>query len=169
MYILVEIYKKIYQIWYYQTLWSYFRSLRDVCISVNISNCEERYKIKVSIACNWEQLIDMVEAPAITRRLHLLAGMLGERVRRLVLRSIGRGVCIAIVRSTGISRRSIHGLSESQRMPPERPNSCRVHSMGNEAIPFFRIASSKKCLIEWYLLCLNSNISGYLHRGTFFQ
>ncbi|HEX9132522.1 MAG TPA: ISAzo13 family transposase, partial [Ktedonobacteraceae bacterium] len=61
----------------------------------------------------------MVETEAITRRFHLLAGVLDERARRLVAAaealSIGRGGSIAVARATGVSRRAIRqGIKELQ-------------------------------------------------------
>jgi transposase len=61
----------------------------------------------------------MVETEAITRRFHLLAGLLDERARRLVAAaealSIGRGGSIAVARATGVSRRAIRqGIKELQ-------------------------------------------------------
>jgi hypothetical protein len=59
----------------------------------------------------------MVEANTITRRFHLLAGMLDERTRRLVAAaealSIGRGGSVAVASATGMSRRAIQqGIKE---------------------------------------------------------
>ena len=61
----------------------------------------------------------MVETEAITRRFHLLAGLLDERARRLVAAaealSIGRGGSITVARATGVSRRAIRqGIKELQ-------------------------------------------------------